>query len=129
MSLVRAFHFVLPRIYNTSAMRRATNSFVIRRRRPSSQLPAAQPHTEFTTRWPVILRRLKVAEGSQRSVQARSRRSNGLSGIQRKIQTRQRRRYSGLRPQNHLPHRSLAKSTGARRSKLLVGPATLGADR
>jgi hypothetical protein len=31
MSLVRAFHFVLPRIYNTSTIRRATNTLGIRR--------------------------------------------------------------------------------------------------
>jgi hypothetical protein len=40
MSLVRAFHFVLPRIYNTSALRRATNTFAIRRRPPILRCPS-----------------------------------------------------------------------------------------
>jgi hypothetical protein len=39
MSLVRAFHFVLPRIYNTSAAYRATKSLGIRRGVSVGKLP------------------------------------------------------------------------------------------
>src|SRR5579862_186701 len=39
MSLVRAFHFLLPRIYNTYAMRRATNTFGIRRGTRTTSCP------------------------------------------------------------------------------------------